>query len=35
MTKVANQLHENGCHEGNYGMLNIRREEQMKECRGE
>jgi hypothetical protein len=35
MTKVADQLYEYGCHEGNYGMLNIRRDEQMKKCRGE
>jgi hypothetical protein len=35
MTKVADQLYEYGCHEGNYGMLNIRRDEQVKECRGE
>ncbi|MDE0732411.1 MAG: hypothetical protein OSB72_05085, partial [Gammaproteobacteria bacterium] len=31
MTKVAGQLYEYGCHEGNYGMLNILRGERMKE----
>jgi hypothetical protein len=35
MTKVADQLYEYGCHKGNYGMLNIRCDEQMKDCRGE
>ena len=35
MTKVAGQLYEYGCHEGNYGMLNILRGERMKERRGE
>ena len=33
MTKVAGQLYEYGCHEGNYGMLNILRGERMKERR--
>lgn len=35
MTKVAGQLYEYGCHEGNYGMSNILRGERMKEVRGE
>jgi hypothetical protein len=35
MTKVAGTLYEYGCHEGNYGMLNILRGERMKERRGE
>lgn len=33
MTKVAGQLYEYGCHEGNYGMMNILRGERMKELR--
>ncbi len=33
MTKVAGQLYEYGCHEGNYGMLNILRGERMQELR--
>ena len=33
MTKVAGQLYEYGCHEGNYGMMNILRGERMKERR--
>jgi hypothetical protein len=33
MTKVAGQLYEYGCHEGNYGMLNILRGERMEELR--
>ena len=33
MTKVAGQLYEYACHEGNYGMLNILRGERMKELR--
>lgn len=35
MTKVAGMLYEYGCHEGNYGMLNILRGERMKESRAE
>ena len=35
MTKVGGLLYEFGCHEGNYGMLNILRGERMKERRGE
>lgn len=35
MTKVAGTLYEYGCHEGNYGMLNILRGERMREQRGE
>ena len=31
MTKVAGQLYEYACHEGNYGMLNILRGERMSE----
>lgn len=34
MTKVAGTLYEYGCHEGNYGMLNILRGERMRERRG-
>ena len=33
MTKVAGQLYEYGCHEGNYGMMNILRGERMNELR--
>lgn len=33
MTKVAGQLYEYACHEGNYGMLNILRGERMEESR--
>jgi|TARA_B110000263_G_scaffold111794_1_gene97727 hypothetical protein len=33
MTKVAGQLYEYACHEGNYGMANILRGERMKEQR--
>ncbi len=33
MTKVAGQLYEYGCHEGNYGMVNILRGERMEEKR--
>lgn len=33
MTKVAGQLYEYGCHEGNYGMANILRGERMEELR--
>ena len=33
MTKVAGQLYEYGCHEGNYGMMNILRGERMSELR--
>jgi len=33
MTKVAGQLYEYGCHEGNYGMVNILRGERMEEMR--
>ncbi len=33
MTKVAGQLYEYGCHEGNYGMINILRGERMNELR--
>lgn len=33
MTKVAGQLYEYGCHEGNYGMENILRGERMSERR--
>ncbi len=33
MTKVAGTLYEYGCHEGNYGMLNILRGERMQERR--
>lgn len=35
MTKVGGLLYEFGCHEGNYGLLNILRGERMKERRGE
>lgn len=31
MTKVAGQLYEYGCHEGNYGMMNILRGERVRE----
>lgn len=33
MTKVAGQLYEYGCHEGNYGMTNLLRGERMSELR--
>lgn len=33
MTKVAGQLYEYACHEGNYGMVNILRGERMEELR--
>jgi hypothetical protein len=33
LTKVAGQLYEYGCHEGNYGMFNILRGERMQEKR--
>lgn len=33
MTKVAGQLYEYGCHEGNYGMTNLLRGERMAELR--
>ena len=33
ITKVAGQLYEYGCHEGNYGMINILRGERMSELR--
>lgn len=33
MTKVAGQLYEYGCHEGNYGMMNLLRGERMAEIR--
>ncbi len=33
MTKVAGQLYEYACHEGNYGMFNILRGERMEEAR--
>ena len=33
MTKVAGQLYEYGCHEGNYGMINLLRGERMTEMR--
>jgi hypothetical protein len=33
MTKVAGQLYEYGCHEGNYGMENLLRGERMSELR--
>ena len=33
MTKVAGLLYEYGCHEGNYGMINILRGERMNELR--
>lgn len=33
ITKVAGQLYEYGCHEGNYGMINILRGERMQELR--
>jgi hypothetical protein len=33
MTKVAGQLYEYACHEGNYGMVNILRGERMAEQR--
>jgi len=33
MTKVAGQLYEYGCNEGNYGMVNILRGERMEELR--
>lgn len=33
MTKVAGQLYEYGCHEGNYGMENLLRGERMSEMR--
>lgn len=33
LTKVAGQLYEYGCHEGNYGMINILRGERMSERR--
>jgi hypothetical protein len=33
LTKVAGQLYEYGCHEGNYGMLNILRGERAEEAR--
>ena len=33
ITKVAGQLYEYGCHEGNYGMVNILRGERMNELR--
>jgi hypothetical protein len=35
MTKVAGQLYEYACHEGNYGMTNILRGERMAELRAE
>lgn len=34
MTKVAGQLYEYACHEGNYGMKNILRGQRMEESRG-
>ena len=33
LTKVAGQLYEYGCHEGNYGMTNLLRGERMTEQR--
>ncbi len=33
MTKIAGRLYEYGCHEGNYGMINVLRGERMKELR--
>ena len=33
MTKVAGQIYEYACHEGNYGMVNILRGERMAEQR--
>ena len=33
ITKVAGHLYEYGCHEGNYGMINILRGERMQELR--
>ena len=33
MTKVAGQLYEYACHEGNYGMVNILRGQRMEELR--
>lgn len=33
MTKVAGQIYEYACHEGNYGMVNILRGERMEEAR--
>jgi hypothetical protein len=33
MTKVAGQIYEYACHEGNYGMVNILRGERMEELR--
>jgi len=33
MTKVAGQIYEYACHEGNYGMENILRGERMAEQR--
>ncbi|MCY4266022.1 MAG: hypothetical protein OXE78_14390 [Gammaproteobacteria bacterium] len=33
MTKVAGQIYEYACHEGNYGMVNILRGERMQEAR--
>jgi hypothetical protein len=33
MTKVAGQIYEYACHEGNYGMVNILRGERMTEQR--
>jgi hypothetical protein len=34
MTKVAGQLYEYACHEGNYGMKNILRGQRMEEANG-
>jgi hypothetical protein len=33
MTKVAGQLYEYACHEGNYGMFNILRGKRMEDRR--
>jgi hypothetical protein len=33
MTKLAGQIYEYACHEGNYGMVNILRGERMEEQR--
>jgi len=35
LTKVAGQLYEYGCHEGNYGMINLLRGERMTEIRAQ
>jgi hypothetical protein len=35
MTKVAGQIYEYACHEGNYGMFNILRGERMEERRAQ